>query len=313
MIRVLVTGGSGFIGNHLLGQLGGYKVRLAGRAARIPFPDSRYEFSSLDLSSLDHNLDHLVDGVDVVVHLAGIAHRNSVARAEYDIQNVRTTARLAAAAVKQGVKRFIYLSTIKVHGDTSPLNGAIAESSPLLPPDAYSISKLAAESAIVAACQGSSMEYVILRPPLVYGPGVKANFLTLLKLLSSDFPLPFAGINNRRSLVYVENLCALICLCIDHPAAANQVYVVKDYDDSIGGLIKRLAQAGGYRPRLVRVAPAILKWTARLLFMQNKMQRMTESLVVDNSKLVSQLGWTAPIDTDTAMRNTAVWFRNRDG
>jgi len=311
MNRVLVTGWSGFIGHHLLGQLGSYKIRLAGRSTRNPFPDSGYEFSSLDLDSMHNNLDKLMDGVDVVVHLAGIAHRNSVATAEYE-QHVRTTARLATAAVKLGVKRFIYLSTIKVHGETSPIDGAITESSPLSPADPYSISKLKAESAIVTACQGSGMEYVILRPPLVYGPGVKANFLNLLQMISWQLPLPFAGINNQRSLIYVENLCALIRSCIDHPAAGNQVYVVKDFDDSTGGLITRLAQAGGYRPWLIKVSPTILKWTARLFRVKNKMDRLTESLLVDNSKVVRQLAWTAPIDTETAMRNTAVWFMNRD-
>jgi nucleoside-diphosphate-sugar epimerase len=312
MTSILMTGWSGFIGSHLRGHLAGYKLRLAGRTDREPHPgNTGHEFFRLDLTSTDNDLAQLLDGVEVVVHLAGIAHRNSVTESEYEELNVEATARLASAAGRLGVKRFIYISTIKVHGDFTPENIAITESSTIQPPDHYSRSKFAAECAVIAACQGNDMAYVILRPPLVYGPGVKANFLSLLRLTSWHIPLPLAGINNCRSLIYVENLCDIIRLCIDHPAAANQIYVVKDHDDSIGGLIIRLAQACGSTPWLFKVSPRLLLWMEKIPGLQDTLHRLTRSLLVDDSKIIQQLAWSAPINTDLAMRRTSEWFMNR--
>lgn len=312
MNSILMTGWSGFIGSHLRGHLAGYKLRLAGRTDRESHPDNAgHEVFRLDLTSTDNDLEKILDGVEVVVHLAGIAHRKSVAKSEYEELNVQATARLASAAGRLGVKRFIYISTIKVHGDFTPADIAITESSTIQPADHYSSSKFAAECAVIAACHGNAMQYVILRPPLVYGPGVKANFRSLLRLTSWHIPLPLAGINNCRSLIYVENLCDIIRVCIDHPAAANQIYVVKDIDNSIGDLIIRLAQASGYTPSLFKVSPRLLLWLEKIPVLKNTMHRLTRSLLVDDSKIIQQLAWSAPVKTDIAIRRTSEWFMNR--
>ncbi len=317
MTRILVTGATGFIGRQLLTSLGNYRLRLAGRAIhRTGVQGITPELTEFDLGKTDNDFTHLLKDVDVVIHLAGIAHTKPVAVSDYVQKNAVGTARLAEAAANLGVKRFIFLSTIKVHGESTPmdhgLHTAITELTPPAPQDPYSKSKLEAEHTIISACHASNMEYVILRPPLVYGPGVKANFLKLLQAASWRLPMPFTGINNRRSLIYVENLCDIIRRCADQPVAANQIYVLKDYDDSTVGLFTKLSLAFGHNPRLFNVAPDFLKLLGKVLYMDNAISRLTESMLVDNTKLTTQLGWSACVDTASAMQSTVDWYRHRN-
>jgi len=315
MTAVLITGANGFVGKHLVSLLSGkeYNLRLGLReAGDSGVFDEKLEIINFDLGNTDNDYGKLLHDVDVVVHLAGIAHRKSVSDADYARINTAATARLVTESVKRGIKRFIFLSTIKVHGESTALLNdryhGITEDTATLPQDGYSKSKLDAELAIIKACSGSDTEYVILRPPLIYGPGVKANFLKLLQLVSSRLPLPLSNIKNKRSLIYVENLCDLVRICIDSPAAANQVFVVKDYDDSTPGLITNISRAFGRGPWLFPLPSGVLGLVGKMIRQDAAINRLTESLLVDNSKSIRDLHWKPPVDTDAGIRKTVAWF-----
>jgi nucleoside-diphosphate-sugar epimerase len=259
-----------------------------------------------DLGDPAPDYDRLLHDIDVVIHLAGIAHSPADAMNYYEI-NSRGAAGLAAEAVNRGIKRFVFLSTIKVHGESTdaiPIN----EATRISPHDAYGKSKAEAEQAVIGACRGSGTEYAILRPPLVYGPHVKANFLRLMKAVARGLPLPLAGIRNSRSLIYVENLCDIIRRCIDRPAAGNQVFAVKDRDWSTPELIRDIGRAMGRRPVLVPIPQALLVWPARLFGYDVELRRLTGNLVIDNSKLLHALNWRPPVDKTTGMQRTVDWF-----
>ena len=179
---------------------------------------------------------------------------------------------------------------------------------PVAPAGGYSKSKWAAEEEIIRICETTGMEYVILRPPLVYGPGVGANFLALLKAVSGRYPLPLGGIDNMRSLVYVENLADVIAGLIVSPAARNQVYLVKDTDISTPDLVRALSRAFGLAPRLYDWPPALLKVLAGIFNRGEMADRLTESLCVDDTKLRAAINWSPPVDSRTAIERTAAWF-----
>jgi nucleoside-diphosphate-sugar epimerase len=290
----------------LLDLPGDHSYRLALRPGKAGGAGHETVTYALDDTGADYA--RLLDGIDVVIHLAGLAHARVPAGADYNNINARGTARLIAESVRRKIKRFIFLSSIKVHGESTGHGLSITETTAMSPQDGYSSSKLAAEEAIITACEGSHTEFVILRPPLVYGPGVKANFLDLLRLVSWRIPLPLAGVNNRRSLVYVDNLCHLIHICIDHPAAANQVFVIKDHDDSTPGLITRISRAFGREPWLFPLPTSLLVPIGYLLGQGGSMLRLTESLLIDDGKLRRVLGWQSPVDADAGIRATVSWY-----
>jgi nucleoside-diphosphate-sugar epimerase len=253
-----------------------------------------------------------LEGIDTVVHLAARAHIMNDCEADplsaYRSVNVEGTERLARQAVGAGVRRFIYLSSIKVNGELTK-ERPFSESNTPAPEDAYGISKMLAEEALRRIAEKNSMEVVIVRPPLVYGPGVKANFLSMMYWLTRGVPLPLGSINNRRSLVALDNLVDLIITCLTHPAAANQTFLVSDDEDlSTTELLQRMGNALDRPARLIPVPPRLLQWGATLFGKKDVAQRLLGNLQVDISKTKERLGWEPPVSVDEGLKITAEWY-----
>lgn len=307
-MRVLVTGATGFVGIASIVRLideARFLVRGAVRrqSAELPVGAERVVVSDL---APDTDWQHALTGVDTVVHLAARVHvmRDAVADqlAEFRRVNVAGTMNLARQAAVTGVKRFVYLSSVKVNGES----GAHIETDPPAPEDAYGISKHEAELGLRHIAPETGMEVVIIRPPLVYGPGVKANFQVLMRAVARGIPVPLGAIHNRRSLVALDTLVDFIVTCIEHPAAANETFLVSDGDDlSTTDLISRLARAMGRPARLIPVPKSVLMAGATLLGKRDVAQRLLGSLQVDISKAQQVLGWTPPISVDEGLRRAA--------
>ncbi|MFJ2463439.1 UDP-glucose 4-epimerase family protein [Pseudomonas sp. NPDC087615] len=309
--KVWITGASGFVGEALvLRLLLGRKfapvaaVRSATRLLGL-CPVARFELGTNSALQLA--------GVQIVVHAAARVHvmRETAqdALAEFRRVNVDGTLQLARSAAQVGVKRFVFISSIKVNGESTPFGRPFTAHDVPAPQDPYGISKHEAEQALRLLGSETGMEIVIIRPPLVYGPGVKANFLSLLKWLEKGVVLPLGAIRNQRSMVAIGNLVDLIETCLEHPAAAGQTFLVSDGDDlSTPRLLRRLASALGKKARLLPVPSKLLLICAAVAGKRAMAQRVCESLQVDISKNREVLGWVPPIDVDTAMRRTAGHF-----
>ena len=225
--------------------------------------------------------------------------------------NVQGTLDLAQQAAAAGVRRLVFISSVKVHGETTALGTPYFADDAPAPRDAYGSSKMEAEDGLRSIAATSGMEVVIIRPPLVYGPGVKANFQVMLRWLSRGMPLPLGAIHNQRSLVALDNLVDLIVTCTHHPAAANQTFLVSDGEDmSTTQLLRRLGQAMGRPARLIPVPPALLKAGAAMLGKPGLAQRLCGSLQVDITKTRQLLGWSPPISVDEGLRRAAKGFRH---
>lgn len=311
----LVTGGSGFLGRALIDRL----VQMPGCSVTAPLrtPSATLPMgvSSLLLGNLDGANDWktALTGIDVVVHAAARVHvMNEVALdplTAFREVNVEATLNLARQAAACGVKRFIFISSIKVNGEgTEPGTVYRADDVPG-PIDPYGISKYDAEKGLMVLAATTGMEVVIIRPVLVYGPGVKANFLSMMRSLYRGVPLPFGAVDNRRSLVAVDNLVDLIVTCSDHPAAANQVFLASDGEDvSTTQLLRKLAAALGKPARLLPVPARLMSGVAALLGRQALADRILGSLQVDISKNQQLLGWKPPVTLDQALALTAQHF-----
>lgn len=252
-------------------------------------------------------------GQEVVVHTAARVHVMQDFAvdplAEFRRVNVEGTVNLARQSAASGVKRFIFISSIKVNGEGTRYGEPFTAEDLPQPVDSYGISKHEAEEQLRRLAAETGMEVVIIRPPLVYGPGVKANFLSMMRWLYKGIPLPLGAINNRRSLVALDNLVDLIVTCIDHPAAANQTFLAGDGEDlSTTELLRRMGAALGRPARLIPVPPALLSAGATMLGKRAVSQRLLGSLQVDISKTRALLGWTPPVSVDEALRKTAAHF-----
>jgi len=312
-MKVLVTGASGFVGSQLLDQLKSGGVYQAVGVVRSKSGSREpYIYACGDLGPESSWLIAL-QGVKAVIHCAARVHimndQSSDPLAEFRQVNVEGTLNLARQAAVAGVKRFIFVSSIKVSGEGTAPGAAYKADDVPAPMDPYGISKLEAEQGLRALAAETGMEVVIIRPVLVYGPGVKANFLSMMRWLNKGVPLPFGAIYNKRSLVALDNLVDLIVTCIDHPAAANQTFLVSDGEDlSTSELLRRMGVALGKPARLLPVPSGLLEQGARLLGKQALAQRLCGSLQVDISKTRELLDWTPPVSVDEALDKTAKYF-----
>ena len=254
-----------------------------------------------------------VSGVDVVIHAAARVHvMREAARdplVEYRRTNVAGTLTLANQAAAAGVKRFIFLSSIKVNGENTNAGRPFRPDDPPAPLDPYGISKYEAEEGLLRLAAETGMEVTVVRPVLVYGPAVKGNFLSMMKWISRGIPLPFGAVHNRRSLVALDNLVDLIATCVGHPAAAGRVLLVSDGDDqSTTSLLRRMASALNRPARLIPVPVAMLMMAARATHKADLAQRLCGSLQVEIATTRSVLGWSPPVSVDHALRDAARHF-----
>ncbi len=308
---VLVSGATGFVGQALVDALR-TQQRQVRRALRKTAPGNTTDDIIVGDIGPDTDWRPALQGIDCVVHLAARTHVLQESAADpltaYRCINVGGTRQLAQQAAAAGVRRFVFLSSIKVTGESTGEHPFTANDAPQ-PQDAYGITKREAEDVLRQIGADTGMEIVILRPPLVYGPGVKGNFLRLLRAVARGTPLPLASINNRRSLVYVGNLVDAIITCMDSPAAAGKTFLVSDSEDvSTPALIRRLAAALGMPPRLLPCPPALLHLGAALLGKHAAVMRLTGSLVVDSSALRQELGWQPRYSLDQGLNATAQWY-----
>lgn len=310
-MTILITGASGFIGSKLLERLPAEQTVLLGRNEPL-----KWEGKSFYKYEINSNSDYsaVLNGVDAVVHLAALVHvMNQSIRESLDIYrdvNTNGTLNLARQAANAGVKRFVFISSIKVNGERTYLQKPFTVADVRSPKDFYGQSKSEAEEQLLELAKETGLEVVIIRPTLVYGPGVKANFASLLNLVEKGLPLPFGCINsNKRSLVSVTNLVDLIVTCIDHPKAVNQVFLVSDdHDVSTASMVKYMSQALGKPCRLLPVPLWCYRLAGKLTGKTDVVDRLIGSLQVDITHTKSTLGWTPPQTLEEGFKETADSF-----
>lgn len=311
-MKILVTGVSGFVGQCLIRELKLKNIRFVGivRELSLSNIDGMIEVSDFSIPNV---WQKPLANCDVVIHLAARVHvmreaTESPLKAFLDV-NLKGTLSLAEAAAKAGVKRFIYVSSIKVNGE-STTNKKFIETDIPNPLDPYAISKWEAEKALRKIELETGMEVVILRPPLIYGPGVKANFASLLKLVDKGLPLPLLAIKNRRSLIFLDNFVDAVITCVTHPNAAGKTYLVSDGEDvSMAQLIKKIAFSLNKPSYLFYFPLIVIRLFAKLIGKTASINRLTESLVIDSSKIRKELEWQPPFSIDQGLKITADAYR----
>lgn len=304
-----VTGAGGFLGQALLRQLAILNdVCPWGICRAMPDqPIARVRYARVGDFSVVHDWAPVLAGIKVVLHTAARVHvmadRALDPLAEFRRVNVQGSLQLARDAARVGVRRFVFISSVKVHGEKTRPGAVFTPDGPACPEDAYGLSKLEAEQCLWQVAAETGMELVIIRPPLVYGPGVKANFAALLRAVQRGYPLPLGAVDNRRSLVGIDNLVDFILTCATHPKAANQTFLVSDGQDlSTTELIRGMAKAAGVSARLLPVPVWALQAGARLLGKGDAMQRLCGNLQVDISKARNLLGWMPPVSVEEGLR-----------
>lgn len=308
---ILVTGASGFIGSAVLRRMAmaGTDVRAAYRDGKAHPPLGVQAVLTGDLGATQ-DWRPALESVKVVVHAAARVHVMHDTAAdpleEFRRVNVVGTLNLARQAAAMGVQRFVFVSSVKVQGESTSMGRPFTERDEPAPTDPYGQSKLEAELGLRAIAQTTGMEIVVIRPPLVYGPGVRANFRALLQVVARGVPLPLESIDNRRSLVGLDNLVDFIVTCVSHPAAVNEVFLVSDGNDlSTPELVRRMAKAVGRHPRLFSIPKGLLSHTAALLGRSAALERLSGNLQVDIGKAQAMLGWHPPFTVDEQLARTA--------
>ena len=307
---MLVTGANGFVGRALCAAAvaGNFIVRGATRSG----DDLGDGVENVMVGGMDGEThwSNALQGVDIVIHLAARVHvmRDDAADplAEFRRINTDGTEHLARSAAASGVKRLVYVSSIKVNGEATPAGLRYSERDAPAPQDAYGISKWEAEQALQRVAQQTGLEVVIVRPPLVYGVGVKGNFAQLMRVVARGIPLPFAALRNQRDLLYVGNLVDALLVCATHPAAVGQTYLLSDGEPvSTPELLRRLAQALGVRPRVFSFPPVLLRLAGKSVGKSAQIERLFGSLQVDSRKIREELNWRPPYRLQQGLLKTA--------
>ncbi|MBA3536188.1 MAG: SDR family oxidoreductase [Tatlockia sp.] len=307
--NILLTGATGFVGQQLLKKLAeqnDYALRIAVRTPKAQlFAPEICIYRSIDLSA-QTNWTEVIEGCDLVIHAAARAHiMNEKAKEplqEFRKVNTEGTLKLAAQAASSGVKRFIFISSIKVNGESTFANKPFSADDLPNPQDPYAISKYEAEQGLQELAAKTGMEVVIIRPPLVYGPGVKGNFQRMLFWLQKGLPIPLGAVTNKRSFVSIENLNSLILTCISNPRAANQVFLVSDGDDlSTTELLSRIGHLVNKPARLLPIPQILLSWAATLVGRKEIFERLCGSLQLDINKTKDMLDWKPQISVNEAL------------
>ena len=317
-MKVLVTGASGFVGKTLCAHLASLHFDVVATVQSLPdtpVPGVEYRIVT-EMSSTTDWSDALAD-VQTVIHCAARVHvmhdHAQDPLTEFRRVNTLGTETLARAAAHCGVKRLIFLSSIKINGESTMPVSPFNQASPAKPRDSYAISKWEAEQALTRVSTETGIEAVVLRCPLVYGPRVKANFLRLLQAVDHGIPLPLALARNRRSLIYLNNLTDAITTCLTHPAAAGKTYLVSDREDvSTAELITRIAQALGKPSRLWPCPLGLIELAGRMTGKSDEIARLLGSLCIDSSKIRSELDWTPPYTLEQGLAETARWLHGQN-
>ena len=312
-MKILVTGANGFIGTQLSETLAnsGHQVRNTARSIAPNNPITS-EMITCDLESAD-NLDHLTAGCDAIVHLAGRAHVMSddpaTSESLYLSANVDVTRRLAQSAARTGVKRMILMSSVKVNGESTTIDSPFTSQDTPNPQDPYGRSKTQAEQTLWDVASASGLEGVVIRPPLVYGPGVRANFASLIGIVDRGIPLPLGSIRNKRSFVSVDNLIDCIATALQTPNAGGQTFLVSDGQDlSTPELIRAIASSLHKSPMLIPIPTALLKLAATTAGKRNAYDRLCGSLTVDIALTKQKLSWTPPFTVQDSLQRTVDAF-----
>jgi len=313
-MKVLVTGATGFVGSELCVRL--HKEDITFTRAVRSAPKSPWIGEIAVVGEVDGatQWEAALAGVEVVVHLAGRAHvmnrKEGGSLDEYRRTNLDGSVNLATQAARMGVRRFIFVSSVKVNGEGSET--PYTSETPPAPIDPYGVSKWEAECALREIAQRTGLEVVVIRPPLIYGPGVKANFLRLISAVARGIPLPFGLVHNQRSLLFVGNLVDALVACATHPRAANKTYLLSDGDDvSTSRLVKELAYALNCPARLLPVPPQLIRLAGELSGKQQAVKRLLGSLIVDSRPIRRELGWQAPFSLQAGLQATALWYREQ--
>ena len=315
MTRVVVTGASGFVGRHVCSALAakGAQVVAGTRESQVVVAGADASALMAPESSLEH-LTSALQGAQAVVHLAAAVHdvHGRTSEAEYCRVNRDYPLHVARAAVAAGVQRFVFVSTIKVNGEGTSRDAAYDEDSPASPHGPYAESKWQAEQSLLKLSTASGLQMRIVRPPLVYGPGVRANFLSLMRWVQRGVPLPFGSLHNARSLVYVENLADLLArlaLQTGNDALSRTHLVSDEADLSTPELVRGIAAALGVAPRLVPIPEFLLRSVLSALGRGELIDRLLGSLRVDSSRVRRELGWSPPFSVAEGLARTATWFK----
>jgi UDP-glucose 4-epimerase len=298
-MKILITGANGFIGSHLCRELSNRGISFRA-TARNQNTNNYNDFVSCDLETTE-SLNQLMDGCDIVVHLAGRAHTTGDnSQEKYRIANEFVTHQLANAAAQNGIARFVYISSIKVNGESSIPGLPIRSSDTPSPLDNYGRSKMAAEKVLQEICRVNNMEYVIIRPTLVYGRGVKANFSALISAVKRGIPLPIATVKNARSMIGINNLVDLIITTCTNPKASNQTFLASDgIDTSTPALVRFIAASLNRRSRIFPFPISILRLLAAVFGKSSAIDKLTGSLSVDISHTTNTLDWRPPFSIES--------------
>jgi nucleoside-diphosphate-sugar epimerase len=316
-MRVLVTGATGFVGRHFceaLVERGHHVVAAVRQDDACPLPAGVTPVIVGDIGP-DTMWRTALSGINAVVHLAARAHvmRETAddPEAAYRRVNVEASRRLVEEAVAADVHRFVFLSTVKVNGEATTTTAFQPEDMPN-PEDAYGRTKRDAETALIIAAEGSKTETVIVRAPLVYGPGMKGNALTLFRAVANGLPLPFGSVDNRRSMIFAGNLTDALMNALEEPAAAGGVFFVSDNDDvSTATFARRAAAALGRSSRLLPMPVGLLKFIGRMGGKSAMVERVVGSLQIDISDFQKKLNWTPPFTMKEGLEQTASWYKSR--